>query len=94
MTTLRDTLTRVRAALTDLAEVQGAHQASEEPATRFLALLRAAISSRRAHVADAIPEREPEDAACWGWQLNVIGSGAYEREGVAPERRVPRLDPR
>ena len=46
-------LTRVRAALTESAEVQRAHQASEEPATRFLALLGAAISSGRAHLADA-----------------------------------------
>jgi Toprim domain len=78
------TLTRVRIALTDSADMQGAHLASEEPAQRFLALLRAALSSHRAHVADATSGAEPEDAACWGWQLNVIGSGAYEREEWRP----------
>ena len=79
-----DMLTRVRAALTDSAEMQGAHLASEEPAQRFLALLRAAISSGRAHVADATTGAEPEDAACWGWQLKVIGSGGYERKEWCP----------
>jgi hypothetical protein len=63
------TLGRIRSALTDSAEVQRAHQASEEPARRFLALLAAAISSGRAHLADAETGAQPEDAACWGWQL-------------------------
>jgi len=77
-------LTQVRAALSDSAEVQRAHQASEEPATRFLALLRAALSSHRAHVADATTGAEPDNAACWGWHLNVVGSGAYEKEEWHP----------
>jgi hypothetical protein len=68
-------LARVRAAVTDSAEVQRAHQASEEPARRFLALLGAAISSGRAHLADAATGAQPEDAACWGWQLTSAGSG-------------------
>jgi hypothetical protein len=75
----------VRAALSDSAEVQRAHQASEEPATRFLALLRAAISSGRAHVVDADTGAQPEDAACWGWLLNVVGSGDHEREVWRPQ---------
>jgi hypothetical protein len=77
-------LTRARAALTDSAEVQRAHQASEEPATRFLALLSAAISSGRAHLVDADTWVQPEDPACWGWQLNLVGSGNYEREAWRP----------
>ena len=77
-------LTRARAALTDSAEVQRAHQASEEPATQFLALLRAAISSGRAHLADADSGAQPDDPACWGWQLNLVGSGNYEREAWRP----------
>ncbi|HYZ26769.1 MAG TPA: toprim domain-containing protein, partial [Geminicoccaceae bacterium] len=71
-------LTRARAALSDSAEVQRAHQASEEPARRFLALLRSAISSGRAHVADADTGAQPEQAGCWGWQF--VGSGDFERE--------------
>jgi hypothetical protein len=76
-------LTRARAALSDSAEVQRAHQASEEPARRFLALLRSAISSGRAHVADADTGAQPEQAGCWGWQLNAAGSGD-EREAWHP----------
>jgi hypothetical protein len=78
-------LTRARAALTDSAEVQGAHQASEEPATRFLALLRAAISGGRAHVVDARTGAQPKDPASWGWQLNLVGAGNYEREVWHPK---------
>ena len=77
-------LTRVRAALTDASEVQRAHQASEEPATRFVALLEAALTSGRAHVADAETGTQPEDAACWGWQLTSVGSGRDLREVWRP----------
>jgi hypothetical protein len=77
-------LTRARAALTNSAEVQLAHQASEEPATRFVALLSAAISSGRAHVAHADTEGQPADPACWGWQVSLVGAGNYEREVWSP----------
>jgi hypothetical protein len=76
------TFSRVRAALTDSAEAQRVHQASEEPAARFLALLRAAISSGRAHVADMDTGGPPEDAARWGWQF--APSGDHEREAWRP----------
>jgi hypothetical protein len=78
------TLDRVRSALTESAEVQRAHQASEEPARRFLALLGAAISSGRAHLADADTGSQPENAACWGWQLASVGSGHDLREVWRP----------
>ena len=68
-------LSRVRAAVTDSADVQRAHQAGEEPARRFLALLAAAISSGRAHLADADSGTHPNDAASWGWQLHAVDSG-------------------
>jgi hypothetical protein len=74
------TLDRVRSALTESAEVQRAHQASEEPARRFLALLGAAISSGRAHLADAETGSQPENAARWGWQLASVSSGHDLRE--------------
>jgi hypothetical protein len=77
-------LTRARAALTDSAEVQLAHQASEEPAIRFLALLRATISSGRAHLADADTGARPDDPACWGWQVSLVGAGNYEQEVWRP----------
>jgi hypothetical protein len=71
-------------AVTASAEVQRAHQASEEPAQRFLALLGAAISSGRAHLADAETGAQPQDAACWGWQLTSVGSGHDLREVWRP----------
>jgi hypothetical protein len=71
------TLNRVRAALTDSAQAQRAHQASEEPAARFLALLSAVISSGRGHLADADTGRPPQNAACWGWQF--ASSGHYDQ---------------
>jgi hypothetical protein len=76
-------LTRARAALTDSAEAQRAHQASEEPARRFLALLRAAISSGRAHVVDTDSVGPPDNPACCGWQL--VGAGDHEREAWRPQ---------
>ena len=27
---------------------------------------------------------QPEDAACWGWQLEIVGVGSYEREEWRP----------
>jgi hypothetical protein len=78
------TLDRVRSALTDSADLQRAHQASEEPAARFLALLGAAISSGRAHLADAETGSQPEDPACWGWQSSFAGSGSDPREAWRP----------
>jgi len=77
-------LIRARAALTDSAEAQRAHQASEEPVTRFLALLSAAISSGRAHLADADTGAQPNDPGCWGWQVSLAGAGTYEREVWRP----------
>ena len=78
------TFARVRAALTGSVAAQRAHQASEEPARRFLALLRSALSSGRAHVADADTGAHPKNAACWGWQLDASGSGD-EREAWRPQ---------
>jgi Toprim domain len=77
-------LSRVRASVTDSAEVQRAHQADEEPARRFLALLGAAISSGRAHLADADTGTQPENASSWGWQLASVGSGHDLREVWRP----------
>ena len=45
-------LERARSAILGSAATQAGHQASEEPAARFLALLGAAISSGRAHITE------------------------------------------
>jgi hypothetical protein len=42
------------------------------------------ISGGRAHLADAETGTQPEDAACWGWQLTSVGSGRDLREVWRP----------
>jgi hypothetical protein len=54
-------------ALREAAAAQADHNAAAEPTAHFLRLLRAALASGRAHVADA-HGREPNDPAAWGWR--------------------------
>lgn len=74
---------RVEAALLAVGEAQAAHQRSEDPVRRFLALLTGALASGEAHVCDAdgpgpprtVEERKQQAAAPqmavraprWGW---------------------------
>ena len=67
---------RVRAALTDSAEAAGAaHRRARSRPQRFLA------SARRCDQQPSCSHRgrghgaEPEDAACWGWQMAILGAG-------------------
>jgi hypothetical protein len=64
------------AALEKVAQAQRVRQETSEPAHRFLDLVRAAISSGSAHVANFKGE-EPNDPAQWGWR--TIGTGEHER---------------
>ena len=85
-------LERARSAILGSAATQAGHQASEEPAARFLALLGAAIGSGRAHVAGA-RGGAPGDADRWGWQLVIVGTGSQEREDWQPRgERIGWLD--
>lgn len=54
-------------ALTRLAKTQAQYQTIEDPANRFVELIRAALSSHRAYLVTA-DEQAPEDAASWGWK--------------------------
>lgn len=65
--------TRAWEALIAAGEAQAGHLASEEPTARFLSLLGAAITSGKAHLADARTGKEPEDPAAWGWRENGDG---------------------
>lgn len=76
---------RVWAGLGDMAAAQAEHQAAEDPAARFLALLGAAIASGRAHVADAKDGAEPEDAGRWGWKEKWFGAGENLRSEWQPQ---------
>jgi hypothetical protein len=71
-----DLAKRCWAALEKIANAQRVRQEASEPAHRFLALLRAAISSGYAYVAGR-DGKEPSDPARWGWR--TIGTGDNER---------------
>jgi hypothetical protein len=72
------TFNRVWAALGEAASQQASHQASEEPARRFLDLLASAIAAGHAHVA-AADGRVPEHPEAWGWREAMIGAGESVR---------------
>jgi hypothetical protein len=55
-------------ALGGAAQAQHAHQATGDPAERFLELFRAALAAGRAHVAGA-DGHEPDMAPSWGWRM-------------------------
>jgi hypothetical protein len=59
-------LGRGMTALSELAARQIPFQLASNPALQFLALLRAALASGRAHVADRLG-KEPKAASNWGW---------------------------
>ena len=63
-------------ALLTCAAAQGEHQASEDPARRFVELIQSALTSKVAHVADSeLPDRPPQGGAGdRGWQLCAVGA--------------------
>lgn len=71
-------------ALLAAGEAQAGYLASEEPTARFLALLAAAITSGKAHVADAKTGREPDDPTAWGWREQARGGGQYAETEYLP----------
>lgn len=66
-------------ALGESAEAQTSHQAAGEPTRRFRRLLSAAVSSKRAHVADPAGS-EPATPGAWGWSENGEGE-SYRSQG-------------
>jgi hypothetical protein len=65
------------------SSMQSSFQQSEEPCSRFLSLLLAALTSGQAHLADVL-EGHPEDAGQWGWRKKIIGYDRDEREEWIP----------
>ena len=64
---------------------QDVNQQSESPAHRFVALIGAAVSSKRAHIGNAgDPDGLPSDAGSFGWQRRIVGTGVGEREDWHP----------
>ncbi|MDD4976575.1 MAG: bifunctional DNA primase/polymerase [Bacteriovorax sp.] len=54
-------------ALNRLAKTQSQYQITEDPANRFIDLIRAALSSHRAYLV-TVNEQVPEDGTSWGWK--------------------------
>ena len=72
-------------ALRQASRAQDAHQRSEDPTGRFLALLGAAIASGKAHVADANSLGEPaKQADQWGWREKTFGTGDFAQKEWQP----------
>jgi hypothetical protein len=77
-------------ALATVAKAQGSHQATAEPAERFLLLLRSCLSSGRAHLAapkGGAPENSPESC---GWRQNGGDgwSACGERVGWVDQQNI------
>jgi hypothetical protein len=68
-------------ALSEAAEQQVAEIAGQDPATRFLQLVAAAIASGRVHLTDR-EGRPPRDPEQWGWRGK---ERTYRGEGGCPE---------
>ena len=66
-----DLLERVWQALKETAQDQEEEQRSADPVERFLELLRSALVSGKAHVADRAG-KQPEKAAQWGWRSDEL----------------------
>ncbi|MBO0698264.1 MAG: hypothetical protein J2P46_07725, partial [Zavarzinella sp.] len=81
----RDALwARGRAAFGQLLGEQADHIAAADPVDLFFGLVRAAVASGRAHIADrtgAEPAGSPES---WGCRSRVVGGGHYERTEWQP----------
>jgi hypothetical protein len=63
---------RSQAAFAQVCALQAKHQQAQDPALRFVALLQAALTCGRAHLADR-RGRAPDAATVWGWQRQPTG---------------------
>lgn len=72
-------------AVTRAGASQSAHQGASDPTRRFRELLSAAITSGRAHVADAGGGEPEEIIQASGWRKRSVGTGDYAREEWQPQ---------
>lgn len=76
---------RIWNALLEAGRTQAQHQTADDPVRRFLDLIRSALASGRAHLADAErPDDELRDAAL-GWRRREVGSGEFTRHEWQPQ---------
>lgn len=78
-------------ALVTASASQVSHQRASDPASRFLELLRSALSSGQAHVASPIGDA-PERPERWGWRFRGEGEGHISGEWQPQGRRVGWVD--
>ncbi len=64
---------------------QEGHRLSEDPTRRFLSLLRAALTSGRAHMADAKTNGVPVNPVLWGWRPRSFGVGENTPDEWQPQ---------
>lgn len=84
---------RGTAAFQCLTGEQADHIAAADPVDLFLRLVRAAVSSGRAHVAGLTGDAPGEGPEAWGWRSRVLGTGEHERVEWQPQgHRVGWLD--
>ncbi len=83
-----DWIATLTEALMQTGNDQAQHQASEEPAGRFITLIYAALSAGLCHVKRR-DGREPyaseTEMAGLGWQLRMYGAGEHEHENWCPQ---------
>lgn len=75
---------RIKAAIYQTAAAQGEHLADQDEVNRFFALLGAALSSRRVHVADLHTQEEPLHPQAWGWKVEKLDDGMGFKERKTP----------
>jgi len=87
-----DLWARGQDALAEAARAQEQHHLASNPVERYLELLKAAIASGAAHIAD--PEgREPEMPEAWGWRSHtVVVMGSVQTEWRSYGDRIGWVD--
>lgn len=82
----REALSRRGTAAFDcLTGEQSDHITAADPVDLFLRLVRAAVSSGRAHIANRAGERPDENPSAWGWRSRDVGTGDRQREDWQPQ---------
>lgn len=70
---------RAMTALRHVSGEQTDHIAAADPVDLFLRLVRAAVASGRAHLANPAGTWPAEKPESWGWQQRTVGAGSNER---------------
>jgi hypothetical protein len=75
--------------LEDVARAQAGHQEDEKPADRFLALLRASVTSGKAHIADLEGHAPRSCPEAFGWRRHGRSADPGDGDAAVPVGRTP-----